>query len=97
MNRSTETWSICTCEMYPRFAYGDITSMGTRAPSPCVSTCGGETWSHHPPLSSQRITIAVELHCGEFWIRVSNPSSQLAAVVMDPDPGCMLWPGFGCT
>src|SRR4051812_9707377 len=90
-----ETWSMRKCETWPFFAYGEITMSGTRWPRPWESICGGGTWSHHPPLSSHVMTMAVSAQELEFCTRRMNPSSQFAAVVMEPEPGCMLCPGVG--
>src|ERR1041385_2264522 len=67
MNFRIETSSICVCEIKPFFANGEITSMGTRAPSPWASTCGGGTWSHQPPLESQMTTMAACCQMVDAW------------------------------
>ena len=45
MNRSTLENSPSSLLTRPCFAYGLITSIGTRIPNPKSSTCGGGTWS----------------------------------------------------
>ena len=45
MNFRYASWLSTWWSTYPRFAYGLITSPGTRNPYPCESTVGGLTWS----------------------------------------------------
>src|SRR6478672_6093108 len=98
MKRKIETKSICWCEMWLVLANGEITSTGTRAPSPMVPlNCGGGTWSYQPPLSSHKTTIAVLDHTEEFFTTCTKSSSHSIALAMFPCPGCMLCPGEGCT
>src|ERR1041384_2955075 len=85
-----ETWSIWTCETWPILEYGEMTMSGTRCPSPCESNCCGGTWSYQPPLSSQTTTTAVSDQELEACTFLMKPSSQLAAFVIEPEPGCML-------
>jgi hypothetical protein len=63
MNRVIEVWSKVWEHTYPPTVHGEITSIGTRMPSPigwpskCSSACsgpgsGGGTWSKYPSFSS---------------------------------------------
>src|SRR6478672_4188668 len=98
MKRKIETKSICWCEMWLVLANGEITSTGTRAPSPMVPlNCGGGTWSYQPPLSSHITTMAVLDHSLEPLTACTKSSSHSMPLAIFPCPGCMLCPGEAFT
>src|SRR5689334_969376 len=99
MNLRIDTSSICTWEIKPFFANGEISSMGTRGPKPCESIfCGGGTWSQNPPDESQITTMALVGHTGDAWIWRIKPSSQVRPLEMEtPVAGWLLWSAPGCT
>src|SRR5215475_6177180 len=72
--------------------------MGTRAPYPWASTCGGGTWSHHPPLESQITMMAalpqIEDACTS---RIRLFSQLVPAETGTPLAGCISRPGPGCS
>src|SRR5260370_16844055 len=71
-----------------------MTITGTLAPSPTVlGSCGGGTWSYHPPLSSQRTINAVLDHAAEFFTDPTRLSSHSMPFALLPEPGCILATG----
>src|SRR5215471_535129 len=72
--------------------------MGTRAPYPWPSVCGGGTWSHHPPLESQITMIAALAQIEDACTCRIRPLSQLVPKETDiPAAGCISRPGPGCS
>src|SRR5690349_380231 len=97
MKRRIETSSICVCETKPFFANGEITSIGTRKPRPCVSICGGGTWSHQPPPESHTTMIAALFQTDDVCTCCTRSASQFSPTVTLPLPGWVLCGGFGWT